>query len=205
MKKKIQNRLKLIQNNCYELIILKHNWFLSIMSEKITVSGNIDKLNNRLKLTQPNLLINRKANVNDYFLGLAKLLEINKRDKPGSIFTLIDILNNNLHLFNEYEKKEIITCLSQYEINRNEYQDLIGTIKEHRDKCLSHNDMKNSYCNHLNKISTKDTDKIIRDIIVFSDSLSTVFNYEKFDQERIQNDIELLNSNFFHTIKQLEK
>lgn len=205
MKNKIQNRFKLIQNKCYELIILKHNWFLSNMSEKITVSGNLDKLNNRLKLTQPNQIINKKANVNNYFLELAKLLEKPDSNKPGSVFTLIDILNKNLHLFNEYEKDEIVESISQYEISKNKYHELIEIIKEHRDKCLSHNDMKVSKCEHLNNISTKDTDIIVLDIIAFSDKLSPIFNYNQFDQQKIQNDIELLNSNFFHIIKQLEK
>ena len=201
---KISNRCSHIQKECHKILVLDDKNHLMRFSKIITVSGDVEKLEQRHKLESLTFEITVNAIVNDLFLTFAKLYEPYNRNKPNSVPNLLEILNKNKHLFKNSELETIESSIGTYQILNLEFDSNIEQLKEHRDKCLGHNDSKTYGCKHLNNISRLDLERMIKNIIILIDNLSVVFGYEKFNFAQLDKIKKQLSEDTFQTIKKME-
>ncbi len=208
---KVQKYVEFIIQEYYELHQLKLDYFSFLilingfpLNENrvfLTTSGIDEKINERIKLLSGLSPNKDKTIIDSYFLKLAKLFEAPKRDRPISILSLYDILNKNKHLFNEIElDKPLDEWFQEQENNR----DLINQIIEHRDKCLAHNDDKIE-CQHLDSISTHETDKLIELIFSLINQVASLFTITGISVDILNNmESETFKSNY-ELMEALEK
>lgn len=185
---KVQKYVKFIVQEYYELYQLKLDYFSVLIlingfpiNENrvfLTTSGIDEKINERIKLLSGLSPNKGKTIIDSYFLKLAKLFETSK-DRPISIPSLCDILNKNKHLFNQIELDKLLNDWSEKQENN---QNLIDQIVEHRNKCLAHNDAKIE-CQHLDSISTNETDKLIELVFSLINEISPLFKIDGISKD----------------------
>ena len=208
MEEKIRSYINIISIKYYDLIKLELNFFkysILIHGAKIddirlhlTTSGNDTKINQRRKILADSFIALEKTTVDAYFLTLANLFEDSKRNKPISVLALIRIISNNVHLF--VEKKDIESHLNVCKSKIMSLNDLIERIREHRDKCIAHNDSE-VVCNHLINLTTIETREIM-DVVKFTiNSFSPYFNSKKIEESEIQR---MQNESFHSNYKLIE-
>ncbi|RXK88362.1 hypothetical protein EST62_03485 [Chlorobaculum sp. 24CR] len=181
---KIKSQLSKIIEAYFELVRLElDNFRLVLLIDgvkidnetlvHVTTSGCDDKINKRRKLLGETFYSQKKDITDSFFLTLAKLFDEPKRNQPNSIPVMVSTISKNYHIFEKTEKLKV--AISTYEESLIKNIDLINLIKEHRDKCLAHNDNK-SQCNHLDSLSTNETRRLMDIIKNLVNSVSSFFD-----------------------------
>lgn len=207
---KIKGQLEKIIAVYFDLFRLElDNFRLVLLFEGVSVenvgevfianSSCSKKINKRRQLLGETFYSQKKDIVNSFFLNLAKLFDAPKRNKPKSIPILVKTITNNYHLFEKTE--DLKKAIDRYEERINKSIKTINLVKEHRDKCLAHND-NNVECCHLKGLSTNETREVMETIKSLVNSVCSFFEMvgildselEKIKDASFTKNIELLDT-----------
>jgi len=166
----------------FRIIVLVEGMSLGNYNVHMTTSGKDEKIKKRRKIMEETIYKNKETIVNQYFLNMAKIIERSSRNKPASVIMLYELLSKNTNCL---RNKDIENILNDFDENIKPHNDILRRIDEHRDKCLAHNEI-NVKCNHLDGLTTKDTEIILEDIKTFINALSIHLETPSIDESVIE-------------------